>query len=330
MTETNGSNVGAALLPIVKADHAADGAARLAKGNTGHPAESTAAALAHATAHRLQFLLEAQQIAYPCAMCLIAFSWQLDPRYPLVLIANRDELHARPTAAAGQAADAPDVYGGRDLLKGGGWLELSTRRRLAAVTNVRVGRAPESSSLSRGALVHDGVRGESGALATLDRLAPTAAQYGRFNLLLWDGVKLAFASNHPDYATQAIAPGVHAMSNGALDAPWPKSVLASRALTSWMDSGAPDDVRRAGMHALEPLFAALANRTPATDTELPHTGVGLPLERMLSPPFIRDPRYGTRCSSVVIVGNNDAVFAERRFAPDGATRGDSFAILDWR
>src|SRR3546814_10888556 len=35
------------------------------------------------------------------SMCLIALALLQHPAYPLALIANRDELHARPTAAAG-------------------------------------------------------------------------------------------------------------------------------------------------------------------------------------------------------------------------------------
>ena len=78
-------------------------------------------------------------------MCLIAFAWQVCPRYPLALIANRDEFHARPSTAAESQSDAPQVYGGRDLEKQGSWLQVSTRRRLAAVTNVRVGTQPDEA-----------------------------------------------------------------------------------------------------------------------------------------------------------------------------------------
>ena len=78
-------------------------------------------------------------------MCLVAIAWKTQPRLPLVLIANRDELHARPAAAAGFDPDHADVYGGRDLVQGGGWLQASTRGRLAAVTNVRDGLAAEAA-----------------------------------------------------------------------------------------------------------------------------------------------------------------------------------------
>ena len=88
-------------------------------------------------------------------MCLIAFAHNVHPACPLVLIANRDEFHARPTAALAPWDDHPDILGGRDLEARGGWLALDRRRpRLAAVTNVRETPATRPL-LSRGALVRD-------------------------------------------------------------------------------------------------------------------------------------------------------------------------------
>lgn len=263
---------------------------------------------------------------YHPRMCLIALAWRVHPRYPLVLVANRDELHDRPAAAAGIDPDAGDVYGGRDLVQGGGWLQVSSRGRLAAVTNVRAGPAPEAAPRSRGWLVRDFVRGGDSAPAAAAALAADAMAYGRFNLLLWDGAALAFAGNHPQPTHAVVAPGLHAMSNGAFDAPWPKSGLATRALAAWLDSpsAAADRVDEA---ALAPLFQALADTTPAPDAALPETGVGLELERALSPPFVRGARYGTRCSSVVLVSAAAIVFAERRFGPDAAPAGTSFQRL---
>lgn len=260
-------------------------------------------------------------------MCLIALAWRVHPRFPLALIANRDEFHARPTAAASFDPDAPDVYGGRDLQAGGSWLQVSGRGRLAAVTNVRAGLAGETAPRSRGALVRDFVRGGDAAAASLLALAPTAADYGRFNLLAWDGHALAFASNHPRFTTRPVAPGLHAMSNGPFDAPWPKSGLAMRALSAWLQARPADEDMPAEIGTLAPLFDALADATPAPDAVLPDTGVGLELERRLSPAFVRGREYGTRCSSIVLVGDGAIVFAERRFGPDAAPLGDSIATL---
>ncbi len=258
-------------------------------------------------------------------MCLIALAWRVHPRYALALIANRDELHARAAAPAGPDPWLPAVYGGRDLQQGGSWLLASTRGRLAAVTNVRVGPRAEAAPRSRGALVRDFVRGEAAANDFLAALAADAPDYGRFNLLTWDGTALAFASNHPHYATYPVAPGLHAMSNGAFDAVWPKSGHATRALTAWLDSPAAQDEGNAA--ALTPLFDALADTTPAPDAALPDTGVGLDLEHALSPSFVRGDRYGTRCSTVVLVSATTITFVERRFGPDAQPLGETTAML---
>lgn len=258
-------------------------------------------------------------------MCLIAVAWQAHPRFGLALIANRDEFHARPAAAADFDPQFADVYGGRDLREGGSWLLASTRGRLAAVTNVRVGRDPEAKPRSRGALVRGFATGNGSAHAHAEAIAAEAADYGRFNLLLWDGTELRFASNHPSFVTLPVTPGVHAMSNGAFDAPWPKSGHATRALSAWLRSpAAAGDI---DADALAPLFAALADTTAAPDAALPDTGVGLELERALSPPFVRGERYGTRCSTVVLADGRRIVFAERRFGPGGVPCGTGAVTL---
>jgi len=260
-------------------------------------------------------------------MCLIALAWRSHPRYELALIANRDESHARPAAPAGTDPDRPDLHGGRDLAQGGSWLLVSTRGRLAAVTNVRAGLAGEAAPRSRGSLVRDFAGGSASGPDFLEELAAAAAEYGRFNLLLWDGGSLMHASNHPRFAAHPIDPGVHAVSNGAFDERWPKSAHATRALSAWLSSPMVDAGHAAGEPLLEPLFDALADTAPAPDGELPDTGVGLELERALSPPFVRGEHYGTRCSSVVLVGPDAITFVERRFGPGGSPRGESAARL---
>src|SRR3546814_18555389 len=45
------------------------------------------------------------------AMCLIALALDAHPRYSLVLAANRDAYHARPTAPASYWDDSPQIFG---------------------------------------------------------------------------------------------------------------------------------------------------------------------------------------------------------------------------
>jgi uncharacterized protein with NRDE domain len=117
------------------------------------------------------------------------------------------------------------------------------------------------------------------------------------------------------------------MSNGAFDAPWPKSGHATRALEAWLDATSAGDTDIDSIEPLALLFTALSDTTPAPDDRLPDTGVGRDLERALSPPFVRGERYGTRCSSVVLVSATDIVFAERRYGPDAASIGESLVSM---
>lgn len=265
-------------------------------------------------------------VSHHPAMCLIALAWQCHPRYPLILATNRDEFHDRPAEPFAPWRDAPDVVGGRDGLHGGSWLALRGRR-LAAVTNVR--RPGDREGRSRGELVADFARGSASALDALQALADDAPRYRPFNLLVHDGELLAFATNMPrvpgegedgrSFALRTLAPGFHGISNGPLDAPWPKTERMIAQLEGWLDSPGP----RAATPDLEPLFAALADTSAAHDDALPDTGVGIHMERFLSPAFIRSERYGTRASTIVLVGEDHARVVERRFAPDGACAGES-------
>ncbi len=264
-------------------------------------------------------------------MCLIVLAWRMHPRYRLILAANRDEFHARPTLSLAEWQDAPQIIGGRDALHGGSWLALRGRR-LAAVTNVR--RPPEQEARSRGELVADFVRSDAAVQAAMQSLANEAMQYRPFNLLVHDDDTLAFASNRADtasgsgFATRALEPGIHGVSNGALDAPWPKTSMLMTKLGDWIASSAAD-LSTDNAPDLEPLFAALADTAIAADDRLPDTGIGLERERFLSPAFIAHPIYGTRASTVVLIADDRAEIIERRFGPEGAHLGQSWMKADF-
>lgn len=253
-------------------------------------------------------------------MCLIALAWRMHPRYRLVLAANRDEFHDRPTLPLASWRDAPAVIGGRDALHGGGWLALRGAR-LAAVTNVRRPEAPQGRS--RGALVAGFVRGDASAQTALDALAVEAADYSPFNLLVHDGDTLAFASNMPGFVALPLAPGVHGVSNGALDVPWPKTEILMTRLDAWLQTQPDAPPRDRTTPDLSSLFDALADTAPAPDAALPDTGVGLERERFLSPAFIAHARYGTRASTVVLIADDHAHVVERRFGPDAEALGET-------
>jgi uncharacterized protein with NRDE domain len=248
-------------------------------------------------------------------MCLIAVAWKTHADFSLALAANRDEFHDRPAAPAAWWNGKHDVFGGRDLSHGGSWLALSRRGRLAAITNIRRMIPPDPSAPSRGGLVREFVQSSLTAEQYAEEIAERANAYSGFNLLLHDGGKLVFCHNFDGFEQRVLEPGIHVISNATLDTPWPKSQRLRRAMQAFVN-------QRVASRNL--LFSALADAEAAKDDELPNTGVGIEMERFLSPPFIRGDRYGTRCSTVVTISADGlAEFCEHRFGPSGAFTGES-------
>lgn len=247
-------------------------------------------------------------------MCLVALAWNVHPRWRLVVAGNRDELHARPTAPLAYWPDQP-VLAGRDLRSGGTWMGLGRDGRVAVVTNVRGGQAQPFTGPSRGALPVAFLAGGDTVSAHAQALTARAGRYAPFNLVLADANGCAYIGNHPGSGAHAVATGVHGLSNGGFDAPWPKTELLRSALREWVRAGEDDP---------QPLWNALADERIAADEALPDTGVGLELERRLSPAFIRQREYGTRASTLLLVGHDGhATMTERRFGPDGMFEGET-------
>ncbi len=247
-------------------------------------------------------------------MCLIAFAWNTHPRWRLLLAGNRDEFHARPSAALAKWSDAP-IIGGRDLEAGGTWLGVTDAGRCCVVTNVRDPRDPQLG-VSRGLLATDYLAGSADAATHARQLLAKAAAYRPFNLLTFDTADAFYLGNRPEPRAQAVTSGVHGLSNADFNTPWPKTRALMQHLQHWID--ADDDADFA------PLFAALADEQVAPDEQLPDTGIGLERERWLSAAFIRGPDYGTRASTVVAIGHDGhGVIVERRFGPNGRFAGET-------
>ncbi|MFM2068180.1 MAG: hypothetical protein RLZZ584_3089 [Pseudomonadota bacterium] len=267
-------------------------------------------------------------------MCLAAFALGRHADFPLVLAANRDEYFERPTAplAWWEVAGAPPGQGrilaGHDLRGGGTWLGLNAQGRLALLTNIRTGRGAPPGVPSRGELVPAWLSGSTGAAAL--HAAMQARGHVDYNLVTADLVRPAAPWHWISSATgrvQAIEAGrgspggkVFGLSNGLLDEPWPKLV----ALRSRVDAAVAQATAHDLPGLIARLFEALADDRRAPDNALPCTGVPLAAERMLSSAFIRgdDGRYGTRCSTVVVVQRGvGARVIERSFDADGLVAG---------
>ncbi|MEO5559353.1 MAG: NRDE family protein [Dokdonella sp.] len=259
-------------------------------------------------------------------MCLLLIAINTTPQFPLLLLGNRDEFHARASAPA-QKWDADGrVVGGRDLVAGGSWLGLRDDGRFAAVTNLRTG-VPATAPKSRGWLVRDFALGDESPHVFLDALRRTAGDYGPFNFVVGDrnGV---FALSSADTLVRELGQGVHVISNGPIGVHWPKTERLQQRFEEMIqrDAGAIDEAR---------LLDLLGDESQPADVTLPDTGVGLELERRLAPIFIRGDHYGTRASTLLARGaDGRRVLHERRFGAgsiaDGTSRWQASAGLPFQ
>jgi uncharacterized protein with NRDE domain len=248
-------------------------------------------------------------------MCLVLIALDSHPEYSLILAANRDEFYDRPTAPAAFWADAPSVLAGRDLKAGGTWLGIDRRGRLAAVTNYRQGQRESPAPRSRGRLVSDFLTGNAGAPEHVERVRNEADLYNGFNLIAGDAGGLFYYSNR-EGRVRSLVPGVYGLSNHLLDTPWPKVAATKSAFGALLKGEASE--------LTADLFALLSDRNRPADALLPSTGVGPEWERLLSSAFIASDDYGTRSSTVVLVGRDGSiVFIERNFGPGGVPGGEA-------
>jgi len=248
-------------------------------------------------------------------MCLIAFDWRPGSARPLVLAANRDEFHARPTRALHWWRWPDGPLAGRDEQAGGTWLAVRRDGRWAAITNFH-DPAAASGARSRGQLPPAWLDCNEPAEAFARRLHARRNQYGPFNLVFGDYEEIWWVGTHAE-PTQ-VPPGIHALSNHLLDTPWPKSIRAVRGMRDWRAAGGDDPDR---------LLDLLDDRQPADDDELPDTGIETEFERLLSAPFVVSPRYGTRSSTALVLARR-IIMAERSHDPDGHRIGER--LFSWQ
>ncbi|MCB1625420.1 MAG: NRDE family protein [Pseudomonadales bacterium] len=254
-------------------------------------------------------------------MCLLVVAWQAHPRYRLIAAANRDEFHARPAAALARWSDAPQIAGGRDLQAGGTWLAVSRAGNFGVVTNYREMQRSRASAPSRGGLIPGYLQGSRLAPGYLADLETDAVGYAGFSLLLADEATLWYASNRTDDFARPLDRGIFGLSNHTLDTPWPKvERLRSRFAATLAATDAP---------APSTLFELLADRTPAANDSGVATGLTPDWERALSSPFVQHESYGTRCSTVVMIGHDSVTrIIERRFDRDGQLAGETELTLN--
>jgi len=240
-------------------------------------------------------------------MCLIVFANNVHPKYKLIFAANRDEFYNRPSEQAEFWKEYPDLLAGKDLQAGGTWMGITKQGKFAAITNFRDLKNHTNDAPSRGNLTLDFLINDDSPVEYYNKLKPDLNDFNGFNLLLGNVDELFYFSNKTE-GLQKLQTGIHGISNAILNTPWPKVERSKRHLESL--------IQQEDINAWE-VIAILKDTSIAKDEELPDTGVDLDLERMLSPVFIKSQKYGTRCSSVVMVDKENNVKFVEKFFFDG-------------
>lgn len=238
-------------------------------------------------------------------MCLINFQYKAHPNYKLIIAANRDEFYERPTAQAHFWEDHPHILAGRDLRGMGTWLGMTKQGRFAALTNIRDPEEDISDKKSRGDILKNYLAGTETAESFVENLKKEKNQYAGFNLLVGSADQLLYFNNRQG-EMEKVEADTHGLSNHFLNTPWPKVEKGKLMMESYVEGREKVDPAR--------LFEILTVADVAADGDLPHTGVGIELEKQLSPLFIKTEKYGTRSSTVLLVDRDDNVtFVERTY-----------------
>jgi len=138
-------------------------------------------------------------------MCLLVVLRGVDPDYPLLIAANRDEHRDRRFSPPGLSVEDRSWLSPKDRARGGTWIGVNDGGVFAGITNypAAVGATPVGADApSRGALPHlvlghgGDVAAALGAVAARVRGTPFApfqllvASPDRVSVLRWDGVSL--------------------------------------------------------------------------------------------------------------------------------------------
>ncbi|GGJ48108.1 hypothetical protein CDQ92_09045 [Sphingopyxis bauzanensis] len=223
-------------------------------------------------------------------MCVVALAWQIHADWPLILIGNRDEFHARPAAPLAEWDGGSGIVAGRDLLAGGTWLGAHPASgRIVVVTNVR-GALPDPAKESRGALVVDLLRGD-GRFA--DPVVTDLDRFNAFNLFAIGGGEAQLLTNRSEAAIMTLGAGIHALANEPIDQPCPRAERLRAALAA---------VVKARTDPQGLLDTLTAEGNPAL--------------------FLRGDVYGTRASTLIAVGaDGNGQIIERRYEAGGRPVG---------
>jgi uncharacterized protein with NRDE domain len=231
-------------------------------------------------------------------VCTLTIAWRAFEAAPVVVAANRDEALDRPSAAPGRVDPdgAPSFVAPRDERAGGTWIGYNERGVFAGVTN-RWADVEGGGERSRGLLVRDALAAESARAAreAIER-AVERDRYDAFALVVADADAAFLVTWDGRLAVRALDPGVSVVVNvGA-------ALGGGGAVVD--DFFVPERRPEAGVEQAENARRVRGELTVAPG-ESADAWVGRAKRVLADHEFgvcVHGDRYGTRSSSVVVLG----------------------------
>lgn len=220
-------------------------------------------------------------------MCTLVVAHQLVPDLPLIVLANRDEFVDRPARGPGLLRSDPPAFGGRDEQAGGTWMAVNEHGLLVGLTNL-AGQAPDLSRRSRGLLVVDLLEHRTAAEVRDALLLLGRDEYNPFRVIASDGEAALRARYDGTAAIEMLGPGVHGATNWRDNSEGAGKRLHAEQLVADALSGSPRD--------------SLSTARALVGVAKLHDADGDPRQSLCC----HAPGYGTRSSSIVVLGSGSA------------------------
>lgn len=245
-------------------------------------------------------------------MCTLILLDRVVPQIPVIAATNRDEFFARPSAPPAHFPGTSDRLGfvaPQDLDAGGTWMGVNAMGVFAGLTNRPVSVKPMAAR-SRGLLVLDALAQRSAASVADEADRQAGERYAPFNLLATDGRETWLIRRSEDGAQtrRALEPGIHVICNRDPDDPNSSKVQRIQAALAELDLTLPPE------RLVADLIGVLAG----------HPAGSNPFEN----PCVHTAEYGTRSSSVLMLGDSQRSYWYADGAPCETKYRDFTVLLD--
>lgn len=228
-------------------------------------------------------------------MCLITFIKDKHPEYPLILVANRDELYDRPSAAIHNWIDHPSVTAGVDLQAFGTWLGYTDKGRFITVLNHPF-TAWETSiqpPKSRGQLLKEYLTSDISIADFKEYLTEHRSEYDGYHLLFGTFSELNYYSN-VNNTFHTFESGIHCLANTLDDLSHHRRDRSAELLSQYVEN-------KTGELNVEELTALLADKQLAETMEDYPKELAYEEAKMNSSIFIQGVEFGTVGTTAILV-----------------------------